>query len=56
MLLLNPNYKMVLERLRKKERNCNELDRILKEPSTAPLRKKQLALFYFVRHQKETTR
>lgn len=49
MLIFNPNYKSLLDKLKQKENLTSQLGRILKEPSGIPTKKKELALFYFVR-------
>jgi len=52
MLIYNPNYKTFLEQINKKSMVQSELGRILAEDNTRePTKKKETALFYFVRSQ-----
>lgn len=53
LLLFNPNYKSLFDRLKQKANKESKIGKILKETSSLPAKKKQMALFYFVRQQKE---
>ena len=53
LLLYNPNYKILMDRMKQKTMFKSELGRILHE-ETAPPKKREMALFHFVKTQKRS--